>query len=338
MLAALTAEQIGWAVLLLLIVGLPVYAAAVFGTTVIMGKKGHSKGVGLALGILLPIIGLVIAWLLPDRSEERPPAPGPANALGTKRKLAISGLLIGATLAGLLFALLVIVLQADSSKKVDSQKTANASAEKANADLQAQFDLATENQQSGKLEQAFVNATNQKDFDAGRLDQAALDALKTPIVEIDWSFENGWIITVLWITLWAVVPLLAAIATLWFRDDSLPLTWAEAMLYGGTVFWYFTVAWGLIPHLMMRIWDDVAEITGTFTVFPTQYFGGVGWQWGWFAIRDMIVAGWYIVTLVAMFALWWWAQELPKRAAAKEGPVGLGIRSPYGRPVLSAGR
>lgn len=338
MLAVMTTEQIVWAVVLLLIVGIPVVAACVFGTTVLMGKKGYGQGLGFVLGIILPVIGLAIAWLLPDRSEERPPPPPRAGGLNTKRKLALTAFAIGGGLLFLQTALLFVVSQADSAKKVESQETANASAEKTNAELQAQFDLATENQANGVLEQAFVSASNQQDFDTGALDQEALDALKTPVVAIDWAFQNGWLITVFWITLWTLIPLLAAVATLWFRDDSLPLTWAESLLYAGTVFWFFTVAWALIPHLMMRIWDDVAEITGTFTVFPTQYFGDVGWIWDWFVIRDIVVAGWYVVTLVAMFALWWWAQELPKRAAAKEGPIGIGIRSPYGRPVLSAGR
>ena len=65
--------------------------------------------------------------------------------------------------------------------------------------------------------------------------------------------------------------------------------------------------------------------------------GAVGWQWDWFVVRDLLVVGWYVVTLIGTFAAWYWAQELMKRSGETGGPARQ-LTSPYGRPVLSAGK
>lgn len=254
-----------------------------------------------------------------------------------KRKLVIAMVLIGGALATLQSVMLGVFLHSQDKLAIETQEQANRSAETTNAQLQDQFDKAVENRESGVVESAFESAANQKDFDAGKLDQAALDAKKSPIVSIDWIFRNSWLVTTVIITIFTFLALLVPAAVLWLRDDSLPITWAEGLVYAGGLFWFLIVVNGMIPDLIIKIWDNVFKVKGTFTVPLTDITGGLGWQWDWFVVRDLLVVGWYVVTLVATFAGWYWAQELMKRSGETGGPARQ-LKSPYGRPVLSAGK
>lgn len=248
-----------------------------------------------------------------------------------KRKLVIAMIIIGGALATLQAVMLGVYLHSQDALAVETQEQANKTAEVTNTALQAQFDKAVENKSKGVLESAFDTPSLQKEFDLGSLDQAALDAKKSPVVDITWISRNSWLVTTAIITLFTFLALIVPAAVLWFRDDSLPITWAEGLTYAGGLFWFLIVINGLIPDLIIKIWDNVFKIKGTFTVPLTS------WQWDWFVVRDMLVVGWYVVTLVGMFAAWYWAQELMKRSGETGGP-GRQLTSPYGRPVLSAGK
>lgn len=254
-----------------------------------------------------------------------------------KRKLVIAMVLIGGALASLQAVMLGVYLHSQDQLAVETQVQANKTAEETNAQLQEQFDKAVANREAGVVESAFESPANQKDFDAGKLDQAALEAKKSPIVDISWIFRNSWVVTTVIITIFTFLALLVPAAVLWFRDDSLPITWAEGLTYAGGLFWFLIVINGMIPDLIIKIWDNVFKIKGIFTVPLTGLVGAVGWQWDWFVVRDLLVVGWYVVTLVATFALWYWAQELMKRSGETGGPARQ-LTSPYGRPVLSAGK
>lgn len=248
-----------------------------------------------------------------------------------KRKLVIAMIVIGGGLATLQAVMLGVYLHSQDRLAVETQEQANKTAEETNAQLQAQFDKAVKNRASGVLESAFDTPSLQKLFDGGQLDQAALDAKKSPIVPINWILTNSWLVTTAIITIFTFLALIVPAAVLWFRDDDLPITWAEALTYAGGLFWFLIVINGLIPDLIIKIWDNVFKIKGTFTVPLTK------WQWDWFVARDLLVVGWYVVTLVGMFAAWYWAQELMKRSGETGGPARQ-LTSPYGRPVLSAGK
>lgn len=254
-----------------------------------------------------------------------------------KRKLVIAMIIIGGGLATLQAVMLGVYLHSQDKLAVDTQEQANRSAEESNAALQAQFDRAVANREKGVVETAFETPALQKTFDAGKLDQAALDAKKSPIVKITWIMGNSWIITTVIITLFTFLALIVPAAVLWFRDDTLPITWAEGLTYAGGLFWFMIVINGMIPDLIIKIWDNVFKIKGTFTVPLTGLVGPVGWQWDWFVVRDLLVVGWYVVTLVGTFVAWYWAQELMKRSGETGGSARQ-LTSPYGRPVLSASK
>jgi hypothetical protein len=114
------------------------------------------------------------------------------------------------------------------------------------------------------------------------------------------------------------------------RPVGTPLTWGEAMAAALFVFFLMFLAWGIMPHQWLNYADNklqwrkdkilVGPGTGAYKVthFTITYE----------ALRDVIAAGLYGVTLGGMIALWgiWQSrgQEKPK-----ELPT-----SSYGRPLV----
>lgn len=187
-----------------------------------------------------------------------------------KRKLVIAMIVIGGALTTLQAVMLGVYLHSQDALAVETQEQANRTAEETNAELQAQYDKAVELREKGIVETAFETPSLQKDFDAGKLDEAALQAKMSPVVDITWIFRNSWIVTTAIITLFTFLALFVAAAVLWFRDDSLPITWAEGLTYAGALFWFLIVINGMIPDLIIKIWDNVFKIKGIFTVPLTE--------------------------------------------------------------------
>ncbi len=188
-----------------------------------------------------------------------------------------------------------------------------------------------------------ANAGLQKDLAAGAITQAQFDEQKTEIEPVTWLTKNSWLVSSSIVGVVSFGLLVLATLILLKRDKSLPITWAEAVVYSGVLFFFLILVNGVIPHFMIDLWDNVIKLRGEFTVPLTKSIASLweskaqGMEWGWFVIRDMIVAGWYIVTLVLMIALWYWTQELPKRSKKSEKPGEAKVlTSPYGRPMLSA--
>lgn len=152
-----------------------------------------------------------------------------------KRKLVIAMIVIGGALTTLQAVMLGVYLHSQDALAVETQEQANRTAEETNAELQAQYDKAVELREKGIVETAFETPSLQKDFDAGKLDEAALQAKMSPVVDITWIFRNSWIVTTAIITLFTFLALFVAAAVLWFRDDSLPITWAEGLTYAGAL-------------------------------------------------------------------------------------------------------
>ena len=159
----------------------------------------------------------------------------------------------------------------------------------------------------------------------------------------DWIAESQWVVTTGVLGLGTFLLLAVAVLILLRRDQSLPITWAQALVLGGVAFFFLILANGVIPDRIMFIWDNVLKQRGVFTVPGTKAVAQLlnesakGWIWDWEVPRDLIVAGWYGVSFVGTVLVWYWAQEWPKRLDAKEAATG-GRTSPYGRPLTAPGR
>jgi len=127
------------------------------------------------------------------------------------------------------------------------------------------------------------------------------------------------------IALAAVVPLYAR-----RRPPGTPLTWGEAMAASLYVFFVMFLAWGVMPHQWLSYADNAlqwrkdkilfgpGDVVDKFLPFTVTYE----------AVRDIIAAGIYIVTLGGMMALWAQWQNRGKEKP-KELPT-----SAYGRPLV----
>lgn len=236
--------------------------------------------------------------------------------MSTKTKLIVAMLVIGGIIAGLNTILIALYTHDQAVKNVEQLEASNAQAQATNADLEKQIAKAT-GEEKTTLEKELVE-----------------------VVPVGWIDRNDWIIMTAWVVVFQFGMLGAAALVLARRDDSLPFTWGESIFYGFVLFGFLIIAFGFIPHYIISIWDfKTGTWVSPFSVWPTRAIAGLwnenalGWQWSWKAVRDIIVAGWYIVALLAMYVLWYWAQEFPKRQAQKAATTEL--TSPYGRPMLS---
>lgn len=242
--------------------------------------------------------------------------------MSTNAKLILVMVVVGTVLAGINTGLIGWYTSVQTGKTLEQMIAANKQAELTNADLKAKAQ-------------------------SGDITQEELDEQLVPAEPVDeWIVRNDWVVMTAWLGI-AQFGMLALVAImLWRRDTTLPLTWAEALVYSGVAFGFLVIAFGFIPHYIITVWDTI--ISPNFTapvasILPTKLVArwfnpnALGWEWSWNAIRDMIVAAWYSIALVAMFALWYWAQEYPKRTKRKvaaEQP----LKSPYGRPMATVGK
>jgi hypothetical protein len=114
------------------------------------------------------------------------------------------------------------------------------------------------------------------------------------------------------------------------RPVGTPLTWGEAMVAALYVFFVMFVAWGIMPHQWLSYADNALQwrkdkiLVGPgsgvykFTRFTITYE----------ALRDVIAAGLYVVTLGGMIVLWGMWQNRGQQKP-KELPT-----SSYGRPLV----
>jgi len=187
------------------------------------------------------------------------------------------------------------------------------------------------------------------------------------IVEVKWIDSNNWVITTVIVTLFSLAMLLLVVAMLWRRDDDLPLTWAESIVYTTVAFFFLILMFGFVPHFILKVWDsvvaegkwtwfpyvaDAGGNTGTFVVWGTRVIAEgldyvmiwqedverVGMEWSWYVIRDFLVTAWYGLTVVFAIAGAYWAQKLYQQDAAKKAPAAEALTSPYGRPMLTGSK
>lgn len=233
--------------------------------------------------------------------------------MSTKAKLIIAMIVIGGAIAAINTALIFVYQRDQAQSNVEQTEASN-------------------KQRRTSLEEQIAD---EGDADTKAELEAELAGIKDP----GWIDSNDYLVMTAWIVVAQFGMLAAAAIALWRRDESLPLTWGEAVFYGFVAFGYLIIVNGFIPHYIIKIWDVNVAAT-PFTVWPTRDIAqlwnenALGWQWNWRAVRDMIVAGWYIVTLLLMYIVWYWAQEYPKRQAQREATADS--KSPYGRPMLSA--
>jgi Na+-driven multidrug efflux pump len=114
------------------------------------------------------------------------------------------------------------------------------------------------------------------------------------------------------------------------RPQGTPVTWGEAMVAALFVFFVMFIAWGVLPHQWLTYADNdlqwrkdkivmgPGDTIDKFLPFTVTYE----------AVRDILAAGIYIVTLGVMIALWAQWQNRGKEKP-KELPT-----SAYGRPLV----
>ena len=114
------------------------------------------------------------------------------------------------------------------------------------------------------------------------------------------------------------------------RAPGTPLTWGEAMVAALFVFFVMFLAWGVLPHQWLSYADNDLQwrkdkiVMGPGDVFDRFLPFTITYE----AVRDILAAGIYIVTLGVMIALWAQWQNRGKEKP-KELPT-----SAYGRPLV----
>ncbi len=246
------------------------------------------------------------------------------KTLTVRQKLIIAMVIVGGAMGTLNSAL----IWCDLAAKANQANTATAQAND-------QVDTINRELRSGLDSQVAAGAITADEANTSFDDQMASE---TPIGSQE---KFGWLYTLAIVTILTFAMLIVATGLLWFRDPTSTFTWAESLVLLGILIYFLIVVNGFIPHFLIDIWDNVfPKKQGTFVVPLSGEIArlfsdhAIWWEWAWFIPRDMIVAGWYVVTLVAMIAAWYWTQEWPRRAPHAERDA----TSPYGRPILSAGR
>lgn len=125
---------------------------------------------------------------------------------------------------------------------------------------------------------------------------------------------------------------LTAVAPLYGRrrPPGTPLTWGEAMVAAFFVFFVMFLAWGVMPHQWLAYADNDLQwrkdkiVMGPGDLLDKLLPFTITYE----AVRDIIAAGIYVVTLGVMIALWAQWQNRGKEKP-KELPT-----SAYGRPLV----
>lgn len=113
------------------------------------------------------------------------------------------------------------------------------------------------------------------------------------------------------------------------RPVGTPLTWGEAMVGALFAFALMFLAWGIMPHQWLTYADNALQWRKDKILFgPGDIVGKLPFTVTYEAVRDVIAAGIYIVTLGGMIALWAIWQNRGQ-AKPKELPT-----SAYGRPLV----
>jgi hypothetical protein len=241
--------------------------------------------------------------------------------MSVTRKLIIAMFVIGGALATMNTGLTGFDSYRASSQALDAAQKANVDAVAKNEQLNVELAATTDPKE-----------------------REALQDQKQQVSPISWAQRYGWLLATVLMTVAAFGSLVLVCAMLWKRQEGMPITWAEAMIYSTVFFFYLVIANGFIPHYMIQIWDasiapNLAEpmtVVGTKQIASIWNENALGLQWSWNTLRDIVVSGWYVVVLLATILGIYWAQEWPKRQA-KEGDTAKAITSPYGRPMLQAG-
>ena len=241
--------------------------------------------------------------------------------MSVTRKLIIAMFVIGGALATMNSGLTGYDSYRASSQAVEAAQKANVDAVAKNAEINAELAKTTDPKEREDLQEQ-----------------------KQEVKPVTWAQRYGWLLATGLMTIAAFGSLVLACAMLWKRQEGMPITWAEAMIYSTVFFFYLVIANGFIPHYMIQIWDAsiAPNLKDPMTVFGTKQIASIwnenalGWQWSWRTLRDIVVSGWYVVVLLGTILGIYWAQEWPKRQA-KEGAAAKAITSPYGRPMLQAG-
>ena len=114
------------------------------------------------------------------------------------------------------------------------------------------------------------------------------------------------------------------------RPVGTPLTWGEAMVAALFVFALMFLAWGVMPHQWLSYADNALKwrkdkiLAGTDSPVYDYLRITITYE----ALRDVVAAGIYVVTVGGMVALWALWQNRGKEKP-KELPT-----SAYGRPLV----
>lgn len=249
-----------------------------------------------------------------------------------RRQLLIAVILIGGFVAVLNTVLVGYSAYADNRDRFEALQVSNKQAEATN-----------EKNAAAVAQWRKESAEVKKGIGPGACNSDSTICAPATVQAEDWIAENQWIVTTAVLGLGTFLLLAVGILILVRRDQTLPITWAQALTLAGVAFFFLILVNGIIPDRIMFLWDNVLKQRGTFTVPGTKAVaqllneGAKGWVWDWEVPRDLIVATWYGIGFVGTVLVWYWAQEWPKRLDAKEAASG-GPKSPYGRPLTASGR
>ncbi len=132
------------------------------------------------------------------------------------------------------------------------------------------------------------------------------------------------------------------------RPVGTSLTWGEAFVAGLFVFLLLFLMYGVVPHQFLALADNELKWRSDKIGIPTGPIGsgpgikkhllfpdGIPLPNGRFIVnaqilRDVLVAGLYIVFLLAQIKMWLWWQKRDKVKPADQGE----LTSAYGRPLV----
>jgi hypothetical protein len=141
---------------------------------------------------------------------------------------------------------------------------------------------------------------------------------------------------VVWATLGALIAVaMAAVVSRDLRSPDQTTTWAEAMAGAVAVLFFFTLAYGIIPHEWLTFANSYLNMSND------RFIGWAGERLvklPYSAIRDTVAALIYVVAIGANVVLWVrWQDRLTPKAEPAEGEAAAQVvrTSRFGRPLKS---